>query len=292
MLLGMSNRTAVIAVAAAGVSVVMSLIAVGVVASRGGEKSTEGAQLTIEASVAAADVAKLRREVVTTGASGMRVTDDKLRAALGLQSGDEIVMLGGRVMKRERDVTEAILGASMFEITMLDVDIVRDGKPLLVRWKIDGDLKSARRLDSSTRSPGSGGTTAPIDPLDPWTPSTTSPDPLADTVRKIDDTHFELPRSTIDQMLANPMAAAKGARVVPAMKNGAPDGFKLYAIRPSSLWAALGFQNGDTIHSINDFELDSVDKALEVYTKLRDASVLSVELTRRGRPETITIEIK
>ena len=68
---------------------------------------------------------------------------------------------------------------------------------------------------------------------------------------------------------------AKGARVVPAVKNGKPDGFKLYAIRPSSVYAKLGLQNGDTLQSINGFELTSADKALEVYTKLREATSLA-----------------
>jgi general secretion pathway protein C len=49
------------------------------------------------------------------------------------------------------------------------------------------------------------------------------------------------------------MAVAKGARVVPAVKNGKPDGFKLYAIRPSSVYSKLGLTNGDTIQSINGF---------------------------------------
>ncbi len=71
------------------------------------------------------------------------------------------------------------------------------------------------------------------------------------------------------------MAVAKGARVVPAVKNGKPDGFKLYAIRPSSVYAKLGLQNGDTLQSINGFDLTSADKALEVYTKLREATSLA-----------------
>ena len=111
-------------------------------------------------------------------------------------------------------------------------------------------------------------------------------------VRKIDDSNYEIDRSLVDKVLANPMAIAKGARVVPAVKNGKADGFKLYAIRPSSVYSKLGFSNGDTIHSINGFELTSADKALEVYTKLKEANSLQVEITRRGKPVTINYGIK
>lgn len=111
-------------------------------------------------------------------------------------------------------------------------------------------------------------------------------------IKKIDDNNFEIDKSLVDKVLANPMAVAKGARVVPAVKNGKPDGFKLYAIRPSSVYSKLGLANGDTLQSINGFELTSADKALEVYTKLREATSLEVEVTRRGKPMTLKYSIR
>ena len=111
-------------------------------------------------------------------------------------------------------------------------------------------------------------------------------------IKKIDDSTYEIDKSLVDKVLANPMAVAKGARVVPAVKNGKPDGFKLYAIRPSSVYAKLGLSNGDTIQSINGFELTTADKALEVYTKLREATSLEMEVTRRGKPVTLKYTIR
>jgi general secretion pathway protein C len=111
-------------------------------------------------------------------------------------------------------------------------------------------------------------------------------------VKKIDDNTYEIDKAIVDKALANPMALAKGARVVPAVKNGKPDGFKLYAIRPSSVYSKLGLTNGDTLQSINGFELTSADKALEVYTKLREATQLEVEITRRGKPMSLKYSIR
>jgi len=111
-------------------------------------------------------------------------------------------------------------------------------------------------------------------------------------VKKIDDTTYELDKSLVEKALANPMALAKGARVVPAVKNGKPDGFKLYAIRPSSVYAKIGLTNGDTLSAINGMELTTADKALEVYTKLREATQLEVEIQRRGKPMTLKYSIR
>jgi general secretion pathway protein C len=122
------------------------------------------------------------------------------------------------------------------------------------------------------------------------------PDPdatsaLMDTIKEIDATTFEVPRAVVEKVLANPMIIAKGARVVPSIKDGKPNGMKLYAIRPSSGWAKVGFVNGDTIHAVNGHDVSSADKALEVYTMLRSASELRVEITRRGKPGMLTIKI-
>ncbi len=111
-------------------------------------------------------------------------------------------------------------------------------------------------------------------------------------VKKIDENNYEIDKSLVDKILANPMSVSKAARVVASMKNGKPDGFKLYAIRPTSVYAKIGLQNGDTLNSINGFSLDSADKALEVYTKLREASQLEAEITRRGKTMSIKYSIK
>jgi general secretion pathway protein C len=111
-------------------------------------------------------------------------------------------------------------------------------------------------------------------------------------VKKLDENRFDIDRSLVDKILADPTVAARSARIVPSIKDGKPNGFKMYAIRPNSLFAKIGLQNGDTISSINGFDMSSPDKALEVYTKVRSASSLSVSVLRRGQPMNLDYSIK
>jgi len=141
------------------------------------------------------------------------------------------------------------------------------------------------------------GATAPITPVAQEQPATPvdGDDLMAHVdngIKKIDDSNYEIDKALIDKVLQNPMAVAKGARVVPSVKNGKPDGFKLYAIRPSSAYAKLGLANGDTLQVINGIELNSMDKALEAYNKLRDANSFELEITRRGKPMTLKYTIR
>jgi type II secretory pathway component PulC len=298
-----------VAVGAALIAMVFTLVAVIVVLTRGGGQSTASAKQELaplsDHDVSATDVVRLQRkdiELVTDGGvtKGLRVADPVLAKSLGLVDGDVITAISGKPMTREQDSYDAILKLSMMDATTMYVEVTRNGKPTLLRWRVDGDLRQARYGVRSNLF----GSTPPSYPPPSYTPPsaltqpmpaspslTADPDPLLDTIEKVNDTHYRVPRKTVDAFLANPMSMSKGARVVPSMRNGQPNGFKLYAIRPSSGYAKIGFANGDTIHAINGFELTSADKALEVYTKLRDAKSLSFDITRRGKPVELVIEI-
>jgi general secretion pathway protein C len=95
-------------------------------------------------------------------------------------------------------------------------------------------------------------------------------------------------RALVEKLLANTAMLATSARFVPSIKDGKPNGFKLYAIRPQSIFGRIGLQNGDTIKAINGSDMTTPDAALALYTKLRNASHLSVQVERRG--ETVTLD--
>ena len=123
------------------------------------------------------------------------------------------------------------------------------------------------------------------------TPAAGAMDPLDADVQKgvhCSGAQCDVERPLLEKLLANTAALATAARFVPSVKDGRSNGFKLYAIRPSSIFGKIGLQNGDTIKAINGMEMASPDQALGVYTKLRTASHLTVQVDRRG--ETVTLD--
>jgi general secretion pathway protein C len=102
----------------------------------------------------------------------------------------------------------------------------------------------------------------------------------------------EVDKSLIDKLLTNTTALATSARFVPSIKDGKPNGFKLYAIRPGSVFAKIGMQNADLVKAINGLDMATPDKALEAYTKLKSASHLTVQLERRGENVTLDYQIR
>jgi general secretion pathway protein C len=111
-------------------------------------------------------------------------------------------------------------------------------------------------------------------------------------VRQLSENQYTIAKGTINQALTDMSTLATQARIVPSFKNGVSNGFKLFSIVPDSLYAKIGIQNGDVIRKINGYEMNSPDKALEIYQKLRDANRIEVELERRGETVRKTYSIE
>lgn len=105
---------------------------------------------------------------------------------------------------------------------------------------------------------------------------------LGTGIRALSDNEYEVPRGEIDKTLSNLNDVAMQARIVPAFKDGQAHGFKLFSIRPDSIYSKIGVQNGDVIRRINGYDLNSPEKALEVYSKLKEAGRIEIELERNG----------
>lgn len=106
-------------------------------------------------------------------------------------------------------------------------------------------------------------------------------------IKAIDETHFEVERGLIESVIARPQSAARGARV--ALGQG---GLRLTRVRPDSAHARLGLKSGDTILAVNGVELSSPDKMLEAVTRLRNETSISLSITRRREPVTLSYQIR
>ncbi len=118
------------------------------------------------------------------------------------------------------------------------------------------------------------------------------PSDIANKIKKVSDTEFEVDRSVVDKILADQAVLMKSARIVPEQKDGKVVGIRMFGIRDDTLLGTLGFQNGDRLESINGFDMTSPEKALEAYARLRTAGNLKVQINRSGKPTTVDFRIK
>jgi len=151
------------------------------------------------------------------------------------------------------------------------------------------------RKEFIDNQPGDGSAPAPtFTPPPPVAAApTSSPNSgLGTGIRATGENEYEVPRGEIDRTLANLNEVAMQARIVPAFKDGQAQGFKLFSIRPDSIYSKIGVQNGDVIRRINGFDLNSPEKALEVYSKLKEAPRIEIEIERNGAPIRKTYNVR
>jgi general secretion pathway protein C len=121
-------------------------------------------------------------------------------------------------------------------------------------------------------------------------PSTTATE--SQTIRSVGENRWLVARSEVDRARANFSQVLKSARLEPKVVSGRTEGFLVRMIQPRSLLEQLGLKRGDLVKEVNGVELDSPEKALQVFQQLREAKKLSVGLLRNGRPLTYEYEVE
>jgi general secretion pathway protein C len=81
-------------------------------------------------------------------------------------------------------------------------------------------------------------------------------------------------------------------RVMPYMKDGKPEGFRVSQIKEDSLFKSMGFQNGDVIRSINGQAILSAEDMMKAYNSLKDNSSFSITILRNNQPKTLNLRVR
>jgi type II secretory pathway component PulC len=204
---------------------------------------------------------------------------------MGVKAGDKLVAIDGKSIQSADDLMET-LGAGKDRVA---VELDRGG----TRVRLSYEVRAASRAH-----PGEPLTSHPeilFSALMQSRPSPSAAGPdvtlLVRGIRRVDENHVEIQRATMDALLTNPSSIVTSVRIVPSIKDGRANGFKLYAIRPTSVPAAIGLQNGDTLQVLNGEPIDTPDRGLAAWNKLPRARRITVEGERRGQPFSITINV-
>ena len=76
------------------------------------------------------------------------------------------------------------------------------------------------------------------------------------------------------------------------MKDGAANGFRIFAIRRNSLFQKLGLKNNDVVQRVNGMELNDPARAMGLLDELKGENRLTIDVLRGKEPRTLTYEIR
>ncbi len=132
-------------------------------------------------------------------------------------------------------------------------------------------------------SPPAAGAPAPSSPPAPG---------AGTTVASTGAGSFVIDQRALNTALDNPTQAMSDARLLPSQKDGKVEGFRASEVKPNGLFSMIGIKNGDVLLKLNDFPMDSPDKALQSFIALKGQSKLKLDLVRDGKPTTFNYDIR
>jgi general secretion pathway protein C len=112
-------------------------------------------------------------------------------------------------------------------------------------------------------------------------------------IRRNRDGSYDVQRDLIAEIANNQQVMEQQApRVTPNYVNGQPRGFRLQGIRSGSMFSRIGIRNGDVIVAVGETQIDSPQRALELYDQMMQRPNVEVTVLRRGREHTINYNIR
>lgn len=111
-------------------------------------------------------------------------------------------------------------------------------------------------------------------------------------VRKVAENSYEVNRLAFEEVTKNLGTIMTQARIVPHFIEGKIAGYKIFAIKPDSIYTDLGMMNGDVLQRVNGVEVESPEKALQVLSQLKSETDFQIDLVRNGKPMTFSYRLR
>ncbi len=104
--------------------------------------------------------------------------------------------------------------------------------------------------------------------------------------------NYVVDQRALNAALDNIGQAMTDARLLPSTKDGKVEGFRVSEVKPNGIFGMVGIKNGDVLLRINDFAIDSPDKAIQSFVTLKGQSRIKLDLIRDGQPTTLNYDIR
>jgi len=103
---------------------------------------------------------------------------------------------------------------------------------------------------------------------------------------------FNVPRNELDRAFTDLNSVLTQARAVPHFVNGVPAGYKLFQVVPDGFFGKLGLKDQDIINGIDGQAINDPAKAIEMLGQLKTANHVELSVTRDGRKQNFSYEIR
>ncbi len=205
------------------------------------------------------------------------------KGAPAVSQGDLILL--GTAVGSFRETFALVQRASSKEERVFRLgDTVFDLGPLVAVKKESASIKAGGQIVTIT-TPNSGGGAVPVSPAG-------QPGPGGSLAAQVGTGSYVVDQRALNAALDNIGQAMTDARLLPSSKEGKVEGFRVSEVKPQGIFGTVGIRNGDVLLRINDFPIDSPEKAIQSFASLKGQSRIKLDLIRDGQPTTFTYDIR
>lgn len=111
-------------------------------------------------------------------------------------------------------------------------------------------------------------------------------------VTKVGAGSYVIDQRALAAAIDNPGQMMTDARLLPSARDGKVEGFNVSEVKPAGIFGMIGLKNGDMLMKINDFAIDSPDRAMQSLLGVKGQNRLKIDLMRDGKPLTLNYDIR
>lgn len=104
--------------------------------------------------------------------------------------------------------------------------------------------------------------------------------------------NYVIEQRALNAALDNIGQAMTDARLLPSVKEGKVEGFRASEVKPQGIFGMIGIRNGDILLRINEFPIDSPEKAIQSFASLKGQNRIKLDIIRDGQPSTFNYDIR
>lgn len=104
--------------------------------------------------------------------------------------------------------------------------------------------------------------------------------------------NYVIEQRALNAALDNIGQAMTDARLLPSVKGDKVEGFRASEVKPQGVFGMIGIKNGDILLRINEFAIDSPEKAIQSFASLKGQSRIKLDIIRDGQPNTFNYDIR
>ncbi|MFQ5329160.1 MAG: hypothetical protein ACE5D4_04120 [Thermodesulfobacteriota bacterium] len=124
------------------------------------------------------------------------------------------------------------------------------------------------------------------------TASTPTPGRSLKYSRQVGAGEWVINRRAVMNALEDMGQVLTAARITPHMAGGKVEGFMITEIRPRGIFDALGLKNGDVLVRVNNYDMVSPERAMQVLSGLKGANEINLDLIRGGTKTSFHYQVR